>query len=61
MEAGAIITVADVSETETRATVVLRDSDTREADLVLAADGIKSRIRRRIIRDTGADIDPKLS
>lgn len=53
--------VKDVYDTASEATVVMNGGTTYTADLVLAADGIRSRIRRKILADVGESIDPVIS
>jgi len=64
-QAGARITfsapVADVREAPRKAWVWLKDGSQHEADLVLAADGIRSRIRASILSDVQTSTDPILS
>ena len=51
----------DVYDTASEATVVTIGGTTYTADLVLAADGIRSRIRRKILADVGESTDPVIS
>ncbi|KAL9114346.1 MAG: hypothetical protein Q9227_001768 [Pyrenula ochraceoflavens] len=64
-EAGAKITfgatVTDVQESPAKAYVSLGSSVRLEADLVIAADGIRSKIRHIILSDVQASTDPILS
>ncbi len=64
-EAGADIqfgaNVEDVHDTVHEATVVMKGGDTYTGDLVLAADGIRSRIRPKILADVKEPIDPLIS
>ncbi|KAL0936268.1 salicylate hydroxylase [Colletotrichum truncatum] len=61
-EAGATImfnaAVTKVEDSAQGACVTLRDGTRLDADLVLAADGIRSNIREQILRGTGQPIDP---
>ncbi|KAI8239073.1 FAD-dependent monooxygenase OpS4 [Colletotrichum sp. SAR 10_96] len=61
-DAGAVITfnapVTNVEDDAHAAYVTLSSGERLEADLVLAADGIRSLIRDRILRETGQLIDP---
>ncbi|KAF9876672.1 salicylate hydroxylase [Colletotrichum karsti] len=61
-EAGATVlfdvAVTKVEETAQEAVVNLRDGTRLVADIVLAADGIRSIIREQILRGTGRPIDP---
>jgi salicylate hydroxylase len=53
--------VEGVSDTPDEATVTLRGGKIYKADLVLAADGIRSRIRSKILADVKEPIDPIIS
>lgn len=64
-EAGADIAfgacVADVRESTESASVTFKDGSVHYADLVLAADGIRSSIRSQILSDLEISIDPIIS
>lgn len=53
--------VADVEDDAERAIVKLADGATIQADMVLAADGVRSRIRNTILSDLDCDQDPIIS
>ena len=55
------VVVEDVYDTAAEATVKIEGGRTVKADLVLAADGIRSRIRSRILADVKSPIDPIIS
>ena len=55
------VVVEDVSDNAEEATVSLRAGATYKADLLLAADGIRSRIRSKILADVKEPIDPVVS
>ena len=63
-KAGAVlkfsVQVQGVSETESGVTVALEDGSTMEADLVIAADGIRSRLRPKLLSDLGVHPEPQL-
>ncbi|TEA15683.1 FAD-dependent monooxygenase OpS4 [Colletotrichum sidae] len=63
--AGATVTfnaaVARVEDDSGAAYITLQDGSRLEADVVLAADGIRSVIREQILRKTGRPIDPILT
>ena len=65
VQAGANIefgaSVEEVYDNTREATVVLKGGETHTADLLLAADGIRSRIRSRILADAKQPIDPIVS
>ncbi|KAI0024522.1 hypothetical protein F4780DRAFT_606496 [Xylariomycetidae sp. FL0641] len=60
-EAGANIsfgvTVAKVQDDDRQAVAILRDGTTKAADLILAADGIRSRLRAQILHDLACPRD----
>ncbi|KAI5357729.1 putative FAD-binding domain, FAD/NAD(P)-binding domain superfamily [Septoria linicola] len=64
-EAGATIlfgaSVDKVEEDQRKARVLLKDGRRLEADLILAADGIRSRVRYQILADVQSAIDPIVS
>lgn len=53
--------VADVEDDAERAVVKLADGMTMEADIVLAADGVRSSIRRQVLSDLDCAKDPIIS
>ncbi|TDZ18715.1 FAD-dependent monooxygenase OpS4 [Colletotrichum orbiculare MAFF 240422] len=63
--AGATVTfnaaVARVEDDSGAAYITLQDGSRLEADVVLAADGIRSVVREQILRKTGRPIDPILT
>ncbi|KZL82296.1 salicylate hydroxylase [Colletotrichum incanum] len=64
-DAGAVITfnaaVAKVEDDARGAYATLQDGTRLEADIILAADGIRSAVREQILRKTGQPIDPIIS
>ena len=54
-------TMSSVSDTSTSATVVLRSGQAYTGDLLIAADGIRSRTRPLILSDVTSSIDPVIS
>lgn len=50
--------VADVVDNAERAVVTLADGTAVEADMVLAADGVRSRIRGKVLADLNCDHEP---
>lgn len=65
LKVGAIIsfnvTVEDIGDDEHHAWVKLKDGRTLTADLLLSADGVRSRLRRKILSDVSTPIDPLIS
>lgn len=55
------LVVADVEDDAERARVKLADGTTMEADMILAADGVRSRIRSRVLSDLDCALDPIIS
>jgi salicylate hydroxylase len=53
--------VEDVYDTAEEATVRIKNGTTYKADLVLAADGIRSRIRPKILADVDESTEPMIS
>lgn len=53
--------VADVEDDAQRAVVKLADGTTMEADMVLAADGVRSRTRSKVLSDLDCAHDPIIS
>lgn len=51
----------DVEDVSDKAVLTLEDGRTMEADLVLAADGIRSRMRQRVLADLDCTKDPIVS
>lgn len=64
-EAGAVVllghAVVDVEDDADKAVVRLGDGSTMEADMVLAADGIGSRLRHKVLSDLDCPKDPIIS
>lgn len=50
--------VEDVSDDGSKASLILKDGEKYEADMILAADGIRSRIRYKILSDLNCSLDP---
>lgn len=53
--------VADVEDNAERAVVKLADGTTMQADMILAADGVRSRIRGKVLSDLQCAHDPIIS
>lgn len=64
-DAGAVLlfstTVSQVAESPWEAQVLLRDGTVLRADLILAADGVKSSLRKRILQGCSGPIEPVVS
>jgi salicylate hydroxylase len=54
-------TVQDVQDSTERASVTIKDGQTHPADLILVADGIRSRIRSKILSPSSEPLDPIVS
>lgn len=55
------VEVVDVSEDDHHAQIKLKDGTELEADLLIAADGIRSRIRSKLLAEFGDQIEPRIT